>query len=104
MYYRLILGVLGTWRITHLVQAEDGPWQLMVRFRRALGNGFFGALLDCFACSSLWVAIPFAILLGTDILDGVLLWLSFSAGAILLERLTDRTPHSPTAFYTEDRE
>jgi hypothetical protein len=103
-FYWLLLGVLSTWRITHFVQAEDGPRQIMVRFRGAMGNGFFGKLLDCFLCTSLWIAIPFACLLGTGILHGVLLWLSFSAGAILLQRLTIRDSASPLPFYTEDKE
>ena len=37
-FYDLILGILGVWRITHLLQAEDGPWDLVVQLRRALGN------------------------------------------------------------------
>ena len=45
-FYDLILGILGVWRITHLLQAEDGPWDLVVQLRRALGNRFWGRLLD----------------------------------------------------------
>ena len=87
-FYWLVLGILGVWRITHLLQAEDGPWDISVRLRRAVGNGFVGGVLDCFACASLWVAAPFALLLGEDWREDLLLWLAFSAGAILLERAT----------------
>jgi hypothetical protein len=100
-FNRLIVGILSVWRITHLLQAEDGPWDLMVRFRRAIGNGFFGKLMDCFACSSLWVSVPFAILLTKGWRFRFLLWLSFSGGAILLERLTQRTMGPPPASYFE---
>ena len=103
-FYWLLLGVLSTWRITHFVQAEDGPWQIMVRFRSAVGNGFFGSLLDCFQCSSIWVAMPFAYFLGYGILHRILLWLSFSAGAILLERFGDHSTKQPVTFYSEDKE
>ncbi len=41
-FYVVVLGMLAVWRITHLLNAEDGPWKLLVRFRRALGNGFWG--------------------------------------------------------------
>jgi len=41
-FYWLMLGILGVWRITHLLQAEDGPWDLVVRFRRKAGNGLWG--------------------------------------------------------------
>lgn len=94
--YRLLLGILCVWRITHLFQAEDGPWDVIVRIRRAAGEGFFGRLLDCFYCLSLWVAPPLAWVLGNTGCERVLLWLAFSAGAILLERVT--APSSPAAF------
>ena len=61
---RLVLGILGVWRITHLLQAEDGPWDVIVRLRRAAGDGFWGSLLDCFYCLSLWIAARFAAWLG----------------------------------------
>jgi hypothetical protein len=48
--YGFLLGALAVWRITHLVQAEDGPWDVLVKFRRALGAGMAAALLDCFYC------------------------------------------------------
>src|SRR3954470_19776641 len=94
-FYLLALGILGVWRITHLLQAEDGPWDLTVRFRRVLGKGFFGKLLDCFACASLWVAAPFAVWLGDDNGQRLLLWLALSGGALLPHRATDRSPAPP---------
>ena len=100
-FYRLVLGALSVWRITHLLQAEDGPWDLMVRFRRAAGNGFIGSLLDCFNCCSLWVAIPFAVFLAANWSQSVLLWLSFSAGAILLEGIIGGGQTPPPATYFE---
>jgi hypothetical protein len=81
----LILGVLGVWRIIHLLEAEDGPWNVVVRMRRIAGSGWLGAMLDCFHCLSLWIAIPFALILGESWLER-LLWPALSASAILLER------------------
>ncbi len=103
-FYQLTLGVLGVWRITHLLHAEDGPWDLSARLRLAAGAGFFGALLDCFACSSLWVAAPFALWLGDGVGHRLLVWLSFSAGAILLERAAGRRQGPAPAPYFEDKE
>jgi hypothetical protein len=99
--YILALGILAVWRVTHLLNAEDGPGDILVRLRRLAGSGFLGGLLDCFYCLSLWIAIPFALLLSKHWLERVLLWLAFSAGAILLERATLRTPWPP---YTEEPE
>jgi hypothetical protein len=86
-FYWLTLGVLAVWRITHLLQAEDGPWNIVVRFRSLFGNGQIGTLLDCFYCLSLWISIPFALWLGESWEERTLLWLGFSAGAIFVERI-----------------
>ncbi len=85
--YWLVLGVLGVWRLTHLLFAEDGPWEVVIRLRRRAGTGFWGSLLDCFYCLSLWVAAPFALLLGSGWKERLLLWPALSAGAILVERV-----------------
>ena len=84
--YWAILGVLVVWRFTHLLQAEDGPWNVVVRMRRAAGSGLVGSMLDCFHCLSLWIAVPFALILGEGWMERLLLWPALSAGAILLER------------------
>jgi hypothetical protein len=103
-FYWLLLGILSVWRITHLLQAEDGPWNLLVRLRQRAGAGFWGSLLDCFYCLSLWVAVPFAFLIGERWIERFLLWLAFSAGAILIERLTNPEHGAPPALYFEDKE
>lgn len=99
--YRLLLGVLCTWRVTHLFQAEDGPWDAIVHIRRAAGDSFFGRLLDCFYCLSLWVSAPLAWAIGRQVVERVLLWLAFSGAAILLER---STAGPPAVEYPEDQE
>lgn len=94
-FYWFLLGVLGVWRVTHLVSAEDGPWKLMARFRQRAGNGFWGGLVDCFYCLSLWVAAPVAWWLGEGAKERTLLWLALSGGSILLERATEREAPPP---------
>jgi hypothetical protein len=102
-FYWLVLGVLCVWRVTHLFNAEDGPWRLFVRFRQFAGNGFWGELLDCFYCLSLWVAAPVACILGNSVKERLFLWPSLSAAAILLERISRRgEPEQPQAVYFED--
>ena len=102
-FYWLILGVLSVWRVTHLLAAEDGPWQVMVRLRRQAGKGFFAELLDCFYCLSIWIAVPVAVLIGEGWREVGLLWLALSGGAIVLERTTRRCELVP-ARYIEDVE
>lgn len=101
-FYRLILGVLAVWRITHLLNAEDGPWDLLFKLRRLAGDGVFGSLLDCFYCLTLWLAAPLAYLLGAGWKHRLLLWPALSGGAILLQKLTLREPDAPTAEYCEE--
>lgn len=86
--FELAVGVLVVWRITHLIQAEDGPWDVVVRLRARAGNGWVGQAMDCFYCLSLWIALPLAALLGANWLQQLLLWPALSGGAILLERAT----------------
>jgi Protein of unknown function (DUF1360) len=102
-FYEAVLGVLVTWRVTHLFNAEDGPGDFFVHMRKLAGESFWGRLLDCFYCLSLWVAAPLAVFLGHSWRERWLLWPALSAGAILLERLTAR-PEQPAApsFYKED--
>ena len=95
--------VLAVWRVTHLLWGEDGPGDIFVRLRKAAGPGFFGRLLDCFYCMSLWVAIPFALLLAASWTERVVLWLGLSGGAILLERATSpKVTPPPPAFWQEE--
>src|SRR5271157_1337130 len=102
-FYWLALGILSVWRVTHLLNAEDGPWDFVVRLRRRAGTGFWARLLDCFYCLSLWVAAPLAYFIGSHWMERLLLWLALSAGAILLERLAPERTAAPP-FYSEAQE
>ncbi|MGH9837924.1 MAG: hypothetical protein ACREEM_03985, partial [Blastocatellia bacterium] len=61
IWFRFVIVVLATWRITHLLAREDGPAYIVVRLRARLGDGLLGQLMDCFKCLSLWVAAPMAL-------------------------------------------
>jgi hypothetical protein len=89
-FYWLVLGVFTVWRLTHLLFAEDGPGDVVIALRRWAGTRFWGTLLDCFYCLTLWIAAPFAWLLGSGWTERLLLWPTLSAGAIFLERLISR--------------
>jgi hypothetical protein len=85
---KFILAVLAAWRITHLLTREDGPADLIVRWRLRIGNGFFGKLMDCFYCLSVWVAAPMAFSVSRKFVDWLITWWAISGAACLLERLT----------------
>jgi len=85
-WIRFVLAVLTTWRITHLLASEDGPADLIVRFRVRLAHGFAGKLMDCFECLSLWIAAPVALFVSRKPLDWLFIWLALSGAACLLQR------------------
>lgn len=89
-FFWFTVASLVVWRITYLLQAEDGPWNIIVRLRRLAGNSVIGGLLDCFYCLSVWVAAPLAYILGINWKERLLLWPALSAAAIILERVSNR--------------
>ena len=87
-WFYFCIAALAVWRVTHLLHAEDGPFDVFARLHGRLGEGSFGKrLLDCSYCLSRWVAAPAAWLVGRDWPERLLLWLALSAAAILIERL-----------------
>lgn len=67
-----ILYSIATWRLARLLVKEEGPFDFMARARdwigvyydektRCVGRNVFAKGLCCIKCTSLWVAIPFAI-------------------------------------------
>lgn len=89
-WYLLILGILATWRLTHLLSEEKGPWRIIERLRDFSPTGVVHELLSCFLCLSVWIAAPFAYVLGDTWEQRLLLLPALSGAAILLERVTQR--------------
>lgn len=86
------LAVLATWRVSHLLSREDGPWGLCLKLRRAAGQSFLGKLVGCPYCVSMWAAVPAGCWLGRQgsgcsPTDWMMIWLGTSGGACLIERL-----------------
>src|SRR5215469_544534 len=98
-FYWFMLGALAVWRFTHLLHVEDGPWDLLARLRRRAAGPFWGSLLGCFYCLSLWIALPVARWIGIDWLERILQWPALSAAAIVIERVTSKEIAIPGASY-----
>jgi hypothetical protein len=88
-WFGLLVAILATWRVSHLVAREDGPFDVVLMLRRRAGEGPVGRLMDCPYCLSLWVAAPIAAWMAPGWLEGVLIWLAISGGASLAERLAE---------------
>jgi len=85
---RFVLAALATWRVTHLLAQEDGPADVVVRLRAAVGAGRLGGLMDCFQCLSVWVAAPVSLTVTGWRRPDPVTWLAVSGAACLLELAT----------------
>ena len=89
------IGSLVVWRVTHLLSKEDGPFNLVFLVRKMAGAGFFGNLLDCFYCLSIWISIPFAVWMANGYKQMFLFWLGFSGLACVIEKITEARSNDP---------
>jgi hypothetical protein len=83
-----LIGAFATWRVSALLVREDGPFDLIARLRKAIANTMPGRALECFYCTSLWVAAPVAFWLAGATWRWVVVWLALSGAASLLERFS----------------
>ena len=82
--------VIVTWRLTHLISAEDGPFDLIIKIRKLAGNSFFGKLMDCFYCLSIWMGLLAAFYVSREAIEIIILCLYYSGASILLEKITNK--------------
>jgi len=69
---------------------EDGPFELVIKLRKKLGNSFLGKLMDCFYCLSIWIGLSVAVFVGSDIIEIVILTIYYSGASVLLEKITNK--------------
>lgn len=100
-FVTVLLAVLAVWRVTHLLVAEDGPWNVLSHLRRVAMAVRLQRLADCFYCASVWIAIPFALLLARDWRSLAMCIPALSGGAILLERISGH--HEPAVWIEEKK-
>jgi hypothetical protein len=97
------LSALAVWRISYMLVSERGFLGFAQQLRqwagtytevdergRAYSKGELGKLLECVYCTSVWIALPFAICLGktADLawMGYGVTWLALSALAIQFNR------------------
>lgn len=88
--FEFTLAALAVWRLTHAIVLEAGPANLLLRLRQALRRTPLGAMLGCFYCTSVWVAVPFAAWLETGPMRCTMAALALSGASILALQLTDK--------------
>jgi hypothetical protein len=87
---KYLIIVIVVWRLTHLICAEDGPFDLIIKLRKSLGNSFFGKLMDCFYCVSIWIGLAAACFAGDNLKEIIILTLYYSGTTLLLEKITNK--------------
>lgn len=78
------LVVLAIYRLTFMLVYEVGPYEMFGKLRLSLEGKPWNPL-DCFYCTSIWVAAPFALFTSNP----VIYWLAYSACAIILYELLE---------------
>lgn len=94
----VLIGALATWRVSRLIVTEDGPAQSVVRLRRAVDRTPLAGVMDCFACTSVWVGAGVAaVLFGgrLPLRDVALAGLALSGAAMLVERVAGESDYLP---------
>ncbi len=97
--FHFLLAVLATWRITHLLSKEDGPFDIFFRVKKQLGQGFFGSLLDCFYCLSIWISIPFGVWVGSTVMEKIICCIGISGAASIIQKFIDK--QQPPPFFED---
>jgi hypothetical protein len=87
-FWCFALCALAVWRVAHLLARGNGPLDLIVRLRRALGFSIPGRAIDCFYCLSFLVSLPPAVWLSNSLRGFLIQWLALSALASFVERAT----------------
>jgi hypothetical protein len=85
----IVLAVV-VWRLTHLVGTEDGPFDSIIKLRKAAGDSFLGKLMDCFYCLSIWIGLLAASYSSSNFNELILFTLYYSGAAIVLEKLINK--------------
>jgi len=78
-----IVASLATYAVSTLVSAYDGPGMIFASLRRVWPNSWLQDLLECPVCLSVWVSVPFALLISSDWQQFLLNWLG-AVGVVIL--------------------
>ena len=92
----LLIAALATWRLTTLLVNEDGPLDVLVKFRSLIGikwdaqsesygTNFIAEAFTCVWCLSIWIGAVVAIFIAPTLIWYPAYALALSAAAIIIE-------------------
>jgi hypothetical protein len=93
MWFVLVLGSLATFRLSHLMTKESGPFAVFERIRHLMpgGRGSIKEWMSCIWCFSLTASALVCVILWAGGLDliwayWILHWLAFSSISLLVNK------------------
>lgn len=98
----LIILIMASWRLSHFLVEEEGPWQIMLKIRTLMGVTYdqysqkqgtnaISDMLSCVWCTSYWVSWMWFLVYWSVRPVGLFIAVPFalSAGAILVEEVVN---------------
>lgn len=82
---QLVLLSFAAWRVSSLLVNEEGPFRIFEWFREKTHS--LGGLLDCLWCTSVWVAMPVALLTFGNLYWRIVAWLAVATGSIITDSI-----------------
>lgn len=102
--WAFVLCALAVWRLTSLLYREDGPFDMFPRLRKWVGvyydehsvmqgRNVVARAMTCFWCLSLWVSLPFSMIVPHNSVNihplaaWWIIWLALSTAAIVIDSI-----------------
>ena len=96
----VIIYGMAVWRMASMLVNETGPWNMFLKLRYWAGiehegmipDNFFGGVLSCVWCTSIWIAFFFTVFLLLSPKWSLVLAvsLSFSTVAIIIDKIVNK--------------
>jgi hypothetical protein len=88
----LLMAILATYRVSHMITSEDGPFDVFALFRSRFNqSNWIGRGVHCTLCVSFWVSlIPMALFIWLWWLTwpiAILVWLGIAGGVVVLHKV-----------------
>lgn len=99
-WFWLCICILCNWRLTTLICFERGPFSIMVTFRKFLYRIRLGSLIECFHCTSIWMAAIISLLAFQPLPVVILLIFAIAGATSIIERAIQ--PSYNTKNYEND--
>jgi hypothetical protein len=82
-----LIVLLATYRLSHMIAMEDGPFDMFATARDAIGQAsWVGRGFHCALCLSFWLSLPMAWVIVSDFDALAFTWLGIAGACLVLHR------------------